>query len=96
MRKVFLRAVLLGALVALALAVAKLAWAEKTVMICTPATESSPLRIETDTERKTILIEDVARSTTDLYPLNAASADWLDALQMQLHLEDKYRCRRAP
>jgi hypothetical protein len=96
MRWVFLRAALLGALTALALVVAKHAWAEKTVVICTSATEPSPLRIEKDTERKTILVEDAARSTTDLYPLDAASADWLDALQMQLHLDGKYRCRRAP
>ena len=45
MRMVFLRAVLLGMLAALALVVAKRAWAEKTVMI-TSATEPSPLHIE--------------------------------------------------
>jgi len=93
MRWVFLRAVLLGALAALALAVAKRAWAEKTVVICTSSTEASPLRIERDTEQKTILVEDVAHSTTDLYPLDAASSDWFDALQVQLRIEGKYQCR---
>ena len=93
MLNTFLRAVLLGALAALALLVAKRAWAEKTVFICTSPTAPSPLRIEKDTDQKTIVVEDVTRSTKDLYPLSEASAQWLDAMQVQLHIEGGYECR---
>ncbi len=92
MRGVFLRAVLLGVLAALALAVARRAWAETTVFVCTSATEPSPLRIVRDTERKTVLVENVARSTKDLYPLNEATAAWTDALPAQLRHDGKYQC----
>jgi hypothetical protein len=95
MRGVFLRAVLLGVLAALALVVARCVWAETTVFVCTSATEPSPLRIERDTARKTVLVGDVARSTKDLYPLNDASAAWTDALLAQLRLDKNYQCRRA-
>ena len=94
MRRAFLRAVLLGALAALALAVAKQVWAEKLVMTCTSSTEPSPLRIEKNTESKTVLVEDAARSTRDVYPLNNAS-DWSSAPQLEALLGGKYRCRPA-
>ena len=94
MRRAFLRAVLLGALAALALAVAKQVRAEKMVMTCTSSTEPSPLRIEKDTESKTVLVEDATRSTRDLYPLNNA-IDWSSAAQLQLLLKGNYRCRPA-
>lgn len=90
---VLLRAIALGALAALALAVAKYAWAETTVVICTSATAPSPLRIEKDTDRKTVLVEDVARSTKDLYPLNEATAAQLNAMLMQVR--SRYQCRPA-
>jgi hypothetical protein len=88
MRGTFLRAVLLGALAALALLVAKRAWAEKTVFICTSSTAPSPLRIEKDTDQKTITVEDVTRSTKDLYPLTQVSAQWLEAMPLK-----RYDCR---
>ena len=88
MRSFFLRAVLLGALAALALLVAKRAWAEKTVFICTSSTAPSPLRVEKDTDQNTIMVEDVSRSTKDLYPLTQVSARWLDAMR-----RTGYQCR---
>ena len=94
MRRAFLRAVLLAALAVLALAVAKQAWAEKLVMTCTSTTEPSPLRVEKDTESKTVLVEDATRSTRDLYPLNNVS-DWSDAPQLESLLGGKYQCRPA-
>lgn len=94
MRRVFWRAVLLGALAALAFAVLKQAWAEKTVMTCTSSTDPSPLRIEKDTESKTVLVEDITRSTRDVYPLNDAT-EWSDAPQLQSLLKGKYQCQPA-
>jgi hypothetical protein len=93
MRGTFLRAVLLGALAALALLlVAERAWAEKTVFICTSSTKPSPLRIEKDTDQKTIMVEDIAHATQDLYPLTQVSAQLVDAMQTQFRLEG-YQCR---
>lgn len=90
MRSVFLRAVLLGALAALAL-VAIRARAETAVIICTSATEPSPLRIER--EQRTVAVEDVTRATTDLYPLSQVGSASLDALLAQLQRDGKYQCR---
>jgi hypothetical protein len=82
MRSVFPRAVLPGALAALALLVAERAWAEKIAFICTSSTAPSPLRVEKDADQNTIIVEDVTRSTRDLYPLT----------QVAMHLEG-YECR---
>jgi len=92
MRSVFLRALLLGALAALALAAIRVR-AETAVIICTSATEPSPLRIERDTEQGTVMVEDVARATRELYPLSQFSSASLDTLLAQLRRDGKYQCR---
>jgi hypothetical protein len=93
MRRVFVRAVLLGALAALALAAARGAWAEITVVVCTSATGPSPLRIVQDTEREIVLVQDVARATQDLYPLSEVMAAEVAAMLAQLGREGRYQCR---
>jgi hypothetical protein len=95
MRSVFPRAVLLGALAALAIATAKLARAETMVFVCTSASEASPLRVEVDIKQNTVAVEDVARATRDLYPLEDRDLRWIDAAVLQSRLGDKYRCRPA-
>ena len=92
MRSVFLRAVLLGVLAALALAAIRVR-AETAVIICTSATEPSPLRIERDTEQGTVVVEDVARTTRELYPLSQVGSASLDAWLAQLQRDGKYQCR---
>jgi len=94
MRSGFLRAVLLGVLAALALTVARRAWAETTVFVCTSASEPSSLRIAWDTERKFALVEDVARSTRDLYPLDDLGSALIVTMMAQLQRDGRYRCRR--